>query len=137
MNIKFSDLRKWAKEFLSNPNTDKSLFNAECIARAAEQRLRLSELTPETRDKIDVWIEKSRHTTITVREWATLAVHYGMELERARMLVAAKDALKNEIQYAVSLEREMCARIIEAQDVDPAIKNRMACAIRSREENKT
>ena len=136
MNIKFFDLRKWAKEFLSNPNTDKSLFNAECIARAAEQRLRLSELTSETRDKIDVWIEQSRHTTITVREWAHLAFQYGMEQERSRMLAASIEAMKNEISIAISLEREACARIIEAQDVDPAFKIRLAAAIRNRGEVK-
>ena len=33
-------------------------------------------------------------------------------------------------------EQEMCARIIEAQDVDPSFKNRMATAIRARGDTK-
>ena len=34
-------------------------------------------------------------------------------------------------------EREMCALILEAQDIDPSFRNRMATAIRARAEKET
>jgi predicted NBD/HSP70 family sugar kinase len=44
------------------------------------------------------------------------------------------ERLKAERDEAVRAEREACAKVIEAQDVDPAFKHRLAAAIRARGE---
>lgn len=55
-----------------------------------------------------------------------------------RALLRAQHAeierLKAERDEAVKAEREACAKVIEAQDVDPAFKHRLAAAIRARGE---
>lgn len=55
-------------------------------------------------------------------------------LEQIRRQHAEIERLKAERDKAVKAEREACAKVIEAQDVDPAFKHRLAAAIRARGE---
>ena len=45
---------------------------------------------------------------------------------------ALRAAIAQHVAEAVAAEREECARIMEAQDIDPSFRNRMVTAIRAR-----